>query len=479
VLENSGAVLAALLQILLSAIASGHVLLNKREVHAAIGWVALIWFVPVAGAVLYFLLGINRVRRRAAGLRARYVASTGARRDSGQSQRAIQKPRRGQLATITRVLDAVAGQPLTEGNRIEPLAGGSAAYAAMLDAIGAARRSVGLSSYIFDLDSAGRRFVAALAAAEARGVAVRVLIDGIGVHYSHPPITTELKRHGVPAATFLPGLLPFFLQYANLRNHRKILVVDGEVAFTGGMNLRAGHLDEAPIPTAIRDVHFRLHGPVVDQLLATFVEDWRYATGEDLNGDAWRAFVPADAAGAVLARVITSGPDEDFERIRLAILAAIAAARCRLRIVTPYFLPGAALMEQLELAALRGLRVEIVMPKENNLKLVEWASLARIGTLLDRGCRIWLSPPPFDHAKLMTVDGEFSLIGSANWDPRSFSLNFEVNVECYDEAFTAKLDELIDRRIGVAEPLTHAEINNRSLARKMRDGAAWLLSPYL
>ncbi len=275
------------------------------------------------------------------------------------------------------------------------------AYAAMLDAIDRAERTVGLTTYIFDRDPTGESFAAALARAVKRGVEARVLIDGVGVRYSYPAITGLLRREGVTSAEFLPSLFPLSLHYANLRNHRKILVADGRVGFTGGLNIRQGHSERAG-PGCIRDVHFRLQGPVVAHLAETFAEDWAFTTGELLSGDGW--FPPIPPAGSVFARGIAAGPDEAFERVRWAILGAISQARERIRIVTPYFLPDTALATALQVAALRGVEIDIAFPRKNNLRLVQWASWAKIFQFLARGCRVWLTPPPFDHSKLMTVD---------------------------------------------------------------------------
>lgn len=482
VLSAAAPAMFAVLQVLFAAVASGHAVLSKRGVHAAIGWVAIIWLVPFGGALLYLLFGINRVHRRAAGLRPWRLRETGMPPASTSLPAAASllttEPLR-HLAPIARVLDTIVDLPLTAGNRITPLSGGTAAYAAMLTAISQAKQSVGFSSYIFDNDPVGRRFVDAFAAAKRRGAAVKVLIDGVGARYSYPRIADQLRAAGIDTAEYLPGVFPLFLHYANLRNHRKILVVDGRIGFTGGMNVRASHLDDAPAGTAIRDLHFQLEGPVVDQLAEIFLQDWWRVTGETVDSAAWYGPAARTACGATFARGIASGPDENFERILWTLLGAVAQAQSRVRIVTPYFLPETALTMQLQLAAMRGVTTEIVIPARNNLKLVEWASLAKIGGLIERGCRVFCSPPPFDHTKLMTVDGGFALIGSANWDPRSFRLNFEFNVECYDESLTAILDVEIDNRIARATALDAAALAARPLSVRLRDCTAWLLSPYL
>jgi cardiolipin synthase len=462
----------------MAAVASAHAILHKRDVRAAIGWIGLIWLVPYGGSVLYALFGINRIRRRASGLRAqRLPARSAERAPPSRTDPASTLPgAAGHLMSVARLMDRVTGTGITAGNAVVPLADGGQAYRTMLQAIDAAERTVGLSTYIFDSDPTGRFFAAALARAVARGVAVRVLIDGVGARYSRPAITGILRSQGVPVAEFLPSLFPLSIHYANLRNHRKILVTDGRTGFTGGMNIRQGHATYGG-PNAIRDVHFRLQGPVVAHFAETFADDWAFTTGEQLLGEGW--FPPLWAAGPVFARGIAAGPDEAIERVRWAMLGAMSQARERIRIVTPYFLPDSALSTTLQLAALRGVDVDIVLPERNNLRLVEWASWAQIFQFLARDCRVWLTPPPFDHSKLMTVDGLWSLVGSMNWDPRSLRLNFEFGVECYDAALASEVDALIDHKIGMSRPLTLADVHARSFPTKLRDGAAWLLSPYL
>lgn len=333
--------LLALLQLAMGAMASAHVILHKRDVRAAIGWIGLIWLVPYGGSILYALFGINRLRRRASGLRAmRPYARTPERRPSSLTDLEAALPSSGRhLIPVARLIDRVTDTPITAGNAVLPLTDGACAYAAMLEAIDRAERTLGLSTYIFDGDATGQRFAAALARALKRGVTVRVLIDGVGVRYSYPTITGLLRRQRVPSAEFLPSLFPLSLHYANLRNHRKILVVDGRIGFTGGLNIRQGHADHQG-SDAIRDVHFRLQGPVVAHLAETFAEDWAFVTGEQLAGEGW--FPPMSSEGSVFARGIAAGPDEAFERVRWAILGALSQGRERIRIVNPYFLPDTA-----------------------------------------------------------------------------------------------------------------------------------------
>jgi cardiolipin synthase len=299
----------------------------------------------------------------------------------------------------------------------------------MVQAIDEATRSVALSTYIFNDDPAGAIFIDVLRRAVARGVMVRVLVDDIGSRYDLPSIIGPLRRAGVPVARFLPTLAPGWMPYLNLRNHRKILVVDDRLGFTGGLNIAADYFHRLGPRWPKRDLHFRIEGPVVAHLRETFSDDWAFCTGELLSGADW--FPPLDGAGDILARGIADGPDDDLGRLHLTFLGALAGARSSVTVVTPYFLPDLALISAPNVAAMRGIRVDILLPEKNNLRMVQWASTAALWQVLERGCRVWASAPPFDHTKLLIVDGIWAMVGSVNWDARSLRLNFEFNVECY------------------------------------------------
>lgn len=457
-------------------LATSHALLYKRDTRAAIIWFGVIWTVPVLGPVLYLALGVNRIRRRAIQLGVHKTFSRPVPENFGETDTSCAE----HLQHIARVVSRVATQPLTTGNHIEPLLAGDAAFPAMLAAIDGAKRSVTLCTYIFDNDRSGREFVAALERAVKRGVAVRVLIDAAGIRYSWPPITWRLRLAKVPHARFLPTSLfaPWQVATINLRNHRKSLVIDGRIGFTGGINIRHGNVLADHPKSPVQDLHFRLTGPVVTELQEAFANDWAFTTNEILDGQAWFAGATEDA-GEVIARVITDGPDADFENARWTLLAALAEAQVSVKILTPYFLPDAAMVTAINLAALRGVRVDIVLPAKNNLPFVHWASCAMWWQVLERGCHIWLTPPPFDHSKLMIVDSHWVLLGSANWDTRSLRLNFELNVEAYGRGFATEMEQIFARKISAAREVSLAEMDGRNLLIKLRDSIARLFSPYL
>jgi cardiolipin synthase len=460
--------------------ASAHAVLHKRDTRATIGWVGLIWLAPIVGVVLYFLLGINRIRRRAVLLRSGQLRAEPLPSAHVCSSEEFDRSLGGcgpHMHNLVQLVGRLTNRPLLSGNLIEPLSGGDAAFPAMLSAIDGATRSVSMMSYIFDNDRSGQQFVEALRNAVGRGVEVRVLIDAIGSRYSFPSIVGVMARAGIRVERFLETFIPWFFAYANLRNHRKILVVDGKIGFTGGLNIREGAVESLHPRHPLKDLHFRLTGPVVLHLQEVFAEDWAFSTNEVLSGDLW--FPPLEPAGEMLARGIRYGPDEDLGEMRLALAGALSCAERRVGILTPYFLPDDALISALNVAAMRGVDVDIILPEVNNLRTVQWATTGTLWQILEYGCRVWLSPPPFDHTKLMLIDNSWTLLGSGNWDPRSLRLNFEFNVECYDRNLAAAATEIFERKKAGARQITLADVDARPLPIRLRDGVARLLSPYL
>ena len=451
--------------------ASGHAVIYKRESRSAALWVILIWVMPVLGPILYMLMGVNRVQRRAARLRADMV------RHRADPQAVPGEPAGTHLAPLARMLNNVLERPLVPGNSVEPLVDGVQAYPAMLEAIGSAQSSIMLASYIFHGDGIGAQFVDAVARAMQRGVAVRVLVDDVDVRFTRSSAYKPLRKAGIPLGVFNPPLVPARLNAVHLRNHRKILVVDGRLGFTGGMNIDRRYWSPGAAGEASRDLHFRLRGPVVSQLAEVFADDWQFATGEALRGAPW--FVPLEAAGSVLARCIDDGPEDTSEPLRWAIVGGLNQAQRSVRVMTPYFVPDGALITALDVAAMRGIEVDILLPSTSDLPHVHWAAFGQLWQVLERGCRVWSSPGPFDHSKLMVVDGAWTLLGSANWDARSLRLNFELNVECYSVEFGAHMEGLVQARINTAQPVTLSDVSARSLPVKLRDGVARLFAPFL
>lgn len=490
---------------ILSLIAAGNALLTKRDPRAALGWTVALIFLPVIGLIAYLIFGISRANSKAEKIMQKMARIT-EHYNSLHSPTPIFPPLpTEQERRMNHLGYKVAGEHLCPGNSVEPIHNGDNAYPAMIETIYKAQNHVYLSSYIFNYGHVAIAFINALEHAHKRGLDVRVLVDGIGAFYSWRKPWRILAEHGVPALRFRPPSLfpPNF--GINLRSHRKCLICDG-TGFTGGMNIadgdvldmeafdkkileiqknmginppppveeKAWHRPFKRVP-AIQDVQFRCQGEVVEQLRKAFLLNWSFCSG-DLS------FPPPGFAGTYgdcLCRVIMDGPGDDTDALNDLMSGVIELAQKSVLIMTPYFLPTPELTGALRGAALRGIDVRVILPSENNLPFMTWASRRILPALLKAGVRVWHQKPPFAHTKLLCVDGFYSLIGSANMDARSLLLNFELDTEIYDQALTKKLMDFMNKHLESGRELTEEELNRQSLFAKLRDSACWIFSPYL
>jgi len=462
-----------------SLLAAVHAAMTKQDVRAAIGWVAVVLFSPVFGVLFYLVAGVNRVRYTKVG-QLRDQSDPLLHRRPTISDVDVSLMTLPRFASMKVLGDRISQFALTAGNRVTPLDGGDETYTAMLAAIRSARSTIALGSYIFDNDPAGRAMADALIEAQNRGVAVRVLIDSIGAKYSRPAITWRLGRGKVRTALFMSSTLGLRLPYANLRSHRKLLIIDGHLGFSGGMNIRSGFTREGARGEPARDAHFRVEGPVVAQLMTVFAHDWEFTTGESLRSETWFPIgSPSFFDDGMPVRAVASGPDRNVGTTHDMILGALSVAQERVCIQSPYFLPDQAQIAALTIAARRGVRVDVVIPGANNLRLVDYAMTAQLDQLVGKGVRIWRSAGTFDHAKLMTVDGLWSYVGSSNLDPRSMRLNFELDMEIYGRSVAHWIIERIERNMAGATEETPATLAARPFTKRLRNRLIWLASPYL
>jgi cardiolipin synthase len=370
----------------------------------------------------------------------------------------------------------VTGRALSSGNAIDVYHNGDQAYPSMLSSIGTAKHRVLLATYIFKSDQTGRAFADALSAAAARGVDVMVLVDGVGEMYSWPRPSKLLRNRGVNVGRFLPPkLLPPSI-YLNLRNHRKLLVVDNDVAYAGGMNIGDDHTTVSGQARRVSDVHFGLRGPIIAELARVFHDDWQFTTGQAVQPD---EPPPPTGSNATRCRAIPDGPDDKLDALALTIQGVVSGASRSVEIMTPYFLPSRELMASLLAAALRGVRVRVVLPGKNNLFYMHWANRNLLAELIEWGIETYYQPAPFCHSKLLCVDDEYSLIGSANLDPRSLRLNFELGIEIFCKPLNSELRAHIEDVIAMSEPVTVSDLAARSTPVRLRDSLVSLLSPYL
>ena len=493
-----------IITVVLATYSAVHALINKKDSRAAFGWIAVCILFPIFGPVLYFIFGINRVQARALKL----TNSLSNIRPDQPNAPVISPCDSGiprSLGNLLKVSSRITGLPLTGGNDIEILYSGEQAYPRMLDAISAAKEYVYLCLYIFKADKIGHQFIEALVEAKNRGVEVCVLIDGIGEFYSWNKARSNLEKHSIEVRRFLPPKLMPFNFNINLRNHRKLLVIDDKISFIGGMNIADEYFraDENN-KRSLKDIHFKMFGKITLQLKNVFESDWHF-TGDvmpefnyktaidDSNNPVICSSIVDEIAvnpdvfvgnstatdDSIICRTIIDGPAENFDHLSILLLSAINSAVDNVTLMTPYFLPTREIIGALKIAALRGVGVSIILPEKNNLRYVNWASRHMLWELLERSVNIYYQPEPFAHSKIFVVDHQYSLIGSANIDPRSLRLNYEVGVEVYDAEFANKLNEYVQNILQTCRQLTLEEVDNRALSTKIRDGVAWLFSPYL
>jgi cardiolipin synthase len=372
--------------------------------------------------------------------------------------------------------------PASHGNGTRILVDGAATYRAMIQAIETAKDHIHVEFYIFQPDETGTALRDRLARKARAGVQVRVLVDAAGSSALPGDFWAPLREAGGKAAVFHPigEMLARFRRRDRIdfRNHRKIVVVDGRIGFTGGINVGREYLGLDPAHGKWRDTHVRIEGPAALGLQWTFAQDWLFAADERLEAE--RYFPdPGARAGDSIVQVIDSGPDRTWSPIGHFYTQTIALARERVWITNPYFIPGPALEEALVTAALRGVDVRLLLPRRGDRVLVALAGGSYYKTMLQAGARIFLYDRGFVHAKTMVVDSWVGTIGSANMDTRSFHLNFELNVFVYDTEFVNELAAQFRRDLGAASELSLSLEETRGLPLRLLRAGARLLAPVL
>ncbi|HEU4538399.1 MAG TPA: cardiolipin synthase [Polyangiaceae bacterium] len=455
---------------------------QRRESAATLAWVLFILLVPLGGALAYHLLGTRRLRKRVrkrVKARARFAPVAG--RVDGALRAFAFDPSTHEVddpddnAMAGRIF-AVDRSTATAGNDVLLLPEGPQAFEALERAIGEAKHHVHALFYIFRPDETGRALLALLAERARAGVEVRLLVDAVGSFELRPSDTRALRDAGGKVAEFLPVSVlakPFSV---NFRNHRKVVVVDGRVAFTGGMNVGDEYRGRRTAQGGPwRDLLLRLRGPAALRLQEIFVDDWNYATDEGCFDPVY--FPPPERPGRVVVQVVSSGPDSSHEAIYHSFFSAITGARQRVWLTTPYFIPDVAIFVALVTAALRGVDVRLLLPGSSDHPLVLYAGQSYYEELLAAGVRVFEFNRGFLHAKTMVVDHAWTALGSANMDMRSFRLNWEANVVAYDADLARSIALAFVRdcegAVEVKRPLV------RSRWRRTREAGSYLLSPLL
>ncbi|MCL1901956.1 MAG: phospholipase D-like domain-containing protein, partial [Firmicutes bacterium] len=275
---------------------------------------------------------------------------------------------------------------------------------------------------------------------------------------------------------FLPPHIPVALPFVNMRNHRKIMIVDGNTAFFGGMNLALENTLTDDMKKGVQDITFKVEGPVVDQMSQVFEDDWEFTTGKPMRG--YSKNLPDSPKGSIPGRIIPDGPDNKQRKIELIAQGAINAASKKITIVTPYFLPENNILTSIEMAAMRGVEVEIIIPSKTDSIIMDWAMEPNFAKLIERGVKIYKTHPPFDHSKYFVVDDAWVFIGSANWDVRSFRLHFECNMELLSKELAGELIAITESKKKKARTATIEKSRKLHFLKRIRNNACRLLTPY-
>lgn len=451
----------------------GWIVLQKREPVATLSWLLGLALLPYVGFLIYHLLGpqkIQRQRLRRARSRLERDVIEGGLCPTANSPEAQELARLAQGAT---------GLPPGTARDVRLLVDGAAKYDALIEDIGRARHQVHLEYYIYMPDQSGTALRDALVACAKRGVKVRLLLDAIGSGACSRTFLAPLVDAGGDVAWFHPTRFWRFWSrpWLNLRTHRKIAVIDSRIGYTGGINITDDE-NERIRADAYRDLHLRIEGDAVRALQLVFAEDWVYATGDRSFISEIARTLPAPESGAISAQVLTSGPDSSWEAIHRLQVGLIHTARERVWLVTPYFVPGEAAMMALTSAALGGLDVRLMVPRMSDSKLVTLAARSYYDDLMAAGVKIYEYGPRMLHTKALLVDDASTIVGSSNFDHRSFRLNFEVAVLFQDRELGARMAKLIEGEF-VRAPRVRNDRQRRLFRTRLPEALARLMSPLL
>jgi cardiolipin synthase A/B len=484
--------------VLIDLYAISSALTRRLGVESTLAWIFAILALPLAGGLAYLMLAGPSIRRTAQRKRARALGVRASAPGAADTPVPLPVPEDALLPSEVSLLRLAANltdlQP-SAGNEVQLLAENEHAFERMRDALRAARRSIWAESYIIKNDETGQRFMDLLAEKARQGVEVRLLYDAVGSFRIDAVRRKALLAAGGRASVFLP-MNPLRKRWAvNLRNHRKLIVVDGEIGFTGGMNIgneysgqlrRKLRTARRPEADHFQDAHLRLRGPAVAELAQTFAEDWAFATGEELAlppvpapCDGHGTVDIRDEDGSAVAAIIPSGPDQRHNAAGMLYFAGIAAAARRIWLETAYFIPEPALLQALVSSSLRGVDVRIIVPAISDVGIVRAAARSYYPALLRGGVRVFEYQPCMLHSKTLVVDGRWGMVGSANTDIRSFRLNWELGALVMGREFARRMEARFETDAADSLEVTPEMLRSQSYGARLRDGVARLLSPLL
>lgn len=459
------------------------IFLERKDPSSTWAWILVLFFLPLAGFILYLLLGRP--------IRKKHLFRWEGQKDIGIDKLISYQIEALESNTLEFNTDDVekykslihmnlktGDSVLTQDNQIRIFDEGSKKFETLIEDILNAKDHIHIQYYIFKLDNLGRRIYTALKKKAKQGVKVRVLYDEMGSRNLKKRNFKELFELGGEVEVFFPSILPLFNPRLNFRNHRKIVIIDGRIGYIGGFNVGDEYLGLNKRFGYWRDTHIRIEGSSVHPLQTRFLLDWNQAS--DNNIDYSDRYFPAiPKKGDVAMQIVSSGPDADWPTIKNGYLKLLMSAKRYIYIQTPYFIPDYSFLNAIEIAALSGIDVRIMIPNKPDHMFVYWATYSYVGQLLKAGAKVYIYEKGFIHAKTIVIDDEASTVGTANIDVRSFSLNFEVNAFIYDEVISHELAEIFEKDMFDCTELTLENYENRSNIIKFKESISRLLSPIL
>ena len=455
------------------------IFIERKDPSTTWAWLMIMIVLPGLGFIIYLLLGQNFSRARL--FKEKKEFDTIKRRELSKDFTSKEHEHIGgeQYLDLIRMNYTHSGAKCTYNNEVDVYYNGVDKFAQLIKDLKNAKKFIHIQYYIIRPDRLGKKIMSILEEKAAEGVEVRFLVDSMGSYKVTRRSLRNFTKNGGKFEIFFPGIFPHVNTRINYRNHRKMVVIDGEYGYIGGFNVGDEYINENKHIGFWRDTHIRIRGEAVNDLTNRFLLDWCYASGEEIED--FSKFYPKNPIrdGDIAIQIVTSGPDHNEEYIKNAYMKMINNAKKYVYLETPYFVPDSPMLEALKLSALSGVDVRLIIPGKPDHIFMKWAASAYIGDLLNAGAKVYLYQNGFIHAKTIVADGKVCTVGTANMDMRSYSLNFEVNAFIYDDRVANNLETQFFKDIEDCKVMTKEEYDKRSIKLRIRESIIRLISPIL
>lgn len=456
------------------------IILEKRSPFKTIAWILVLILIPIFGLVFYLFFG-QEYRKQKLFSRRGVKSLSKIRKLSIKQLREIDQPNQKldqavlEKKNTIRLLLNNSDSLLTTGNKCKILNNGKETFEAIFEAIKGAKHHIHLEYYIIENDKIGNRIKDALIEKSKEGVEIRILIDDVGSWGLKEKFLRQLRKNGIEIYPFMEVRFPRLTSRVNYRNHRKILIVDGEIGFTGGTNIADRYIEGIPKIGPWRDTHLQIEGDAVATMQVVFAADWYFVINENLSGEQY--FPPLTEKTGTPVQISASGPDSDWENIEQAYFSSILNARNYVYLTTPYLMPPQNIVSALKTAALSGVDVRIIIPEKSDAITPKWCSFSYVEPFLEAGIKIYFYQKGFIHSKTLIIDDIFSTIGTTNLDFRSLQTNFEINAFIYEKKFTRSLLKYFNEDLRNSREIRLGEWTKRKWHFKLRESLAHIISP--